>query len=622
MNKVLEFIIRVSNQTGAGIRSALNGIKSFASAVGRNLANIKAGFDMAIGVGRKFASLFAAAVREAFAFEQAEANFRTLLGSIDKAKEHIAELKAFASSTPLTFDDLANASKTMLSFGIAAEEIMPSLKMLGDISLGNSQKFAGLALVFGQIKSAGRLMGQDLLQLINQGFNPLTIIAQETGKSMTELKDMMSDGAISFEMVEAAMKKATEAGGLFNGAMEESAKTGAGLVSTLKDKWADAVRTFGNAFTDAAKGGIQLLIDKLTYLIESGEVEVWAHRVANSLSGVCETIQTMADGIRGISAAVEAVWDWSGASDVWHTAKGNLMGVGDFIGTLSGGGSFGEALNAGRRTLLDEANKGNYRNLIAGTGILGKGEKEAALANREDEAAIKAQEDAIREAARERRKAAREQQKAAEASKQVTKEEKDLKQMMAEAEAKQADEKYQKEMEKYQKELAAWEEKQARLVEKEEAARRRMEEKLHNERVKMMTQEVNAWQSEYQSALSALAAAEQESAKAWGWYRDKDSLRAQLDEERADAAAEVQFAKDFERLKDKHRDWRTATDYDPNNWRSLTLDETATKRVALAREEEARARQYAQETAENTQRAADALELIQGTLEESEGGVY
>lgn len=616
MNKVLEFIIRVSNQTGAGIRSAFNSIKSFASAVGRNLTNIKSGFDMAIGVVRKFASIFGAAVREAFAFEQAEANFRTLLGSIDKAKEHIAELKAFASSTPLTFDDLANASKTMLSFGIAAEEIMPSLKMLGDISLGNSQKFAGLALVFGQIKSAGRLMGQDLLQLINQGFNPLTIIAQETGKSMTELKDMMSDGAISFEMVEAAMKKATEAGGLFNGAMEESSKTGAGLVSTLKDKWADAVRTFGNAFTDAAKGGIQLLIDKLTDLVESGEVEVWAKNVANAMAGVCNTIQTMADGIRGISAAVEAVWNWSGASDIWHTAKGRVMGVGDFVGTLAGGGALGEAIKAGNDAFRDERAKGYYSNMLMGSGVFGQSAKDAALANREDEAAIKAQEDAIKKAAQERRRAAQEQKSAAEASKQAAKEEKNLKQMMAEVEAKQADEKAKKEEEKYQKELAAWEEKQARLVEKEEAARQRMEEKLHNERVKMMTQEVNAWQSEYQNALSDLATAEKESAQAWGWYRDKDSLRAQLDEERADAAAEVQFAKDFERLKSRRSDWRTRADYDPNNWRSLTLDETAVKRVALAREEENAARQYAQETALNTQRAADALEAIQAAAEE------
>ena len=618
MNKVLEFIIRVSNQTGAGIRSAFNSIKSFASAVGRNLTNIKSGFDMAIGVVRKFASIFGAAVREAFAFEQAEANFRTLLGSIDKAKEHIAELKAFASSTPLTFDDLANASKTMLSFGIAAEEIMPSLKMLGDISLGNSQKFAGLALVFGQIKSAGRLMGQDLLQLINQGFNPLTIIAQETGKSMAELKDMMSDGAISFEMVEAAMKKATEAGGLFNGAMEESSKTGAGLVSTLKDNWADAVRTFGNAFTDVAKGDIQKLIDKLTELINDGTIDVWAAKAAKAFQWLSEKIEDVVKGASAVWSALKWIYERSGMSDAVHAVEGVVKGASAAAGTLAGGGSLSDAGKAWDTEAAKTVVKGYYGRDLARVGAFGDEAKKEADALDAKEAAEEKELKAIKEAAIERQRAAKAEKAAAQATDEangMTKQ-KSLKQMMAEAEAKQADKKAKKEEEKYQKKLAVWEEKQARLLAKEEAARQRMEEKLHNKRVKMMTQEVNAWQSEYQSALSALATAEQKSAQAWGWYRDKDSLRAQLDEERADAAAEVQFAKDFERLKSRRSDWRTRADYDPNNWRSLTLDETAVKRVALAREEENAARQYAQETALNTQRAADALEAIQAAAEE------
>lgn len=111
------------------------------------------------------------------------------------------------------------------------------------------------------------------------------------------------------------------------------------------------------------------------------------------------------------------------------------------------------------------------------------------------------------------------------------------------------------------------------------------------------------------SAQQRLAAAQSAVRQAWGWYRDKDSLKAQLEEEKADAAAQAQFDKDFERLRFR-RNWREAKD--------LSLDQEAVRRVALAREEEASAQRAAAETAENTRRAAAALETIEAAF--AEGG--
>jgi phage-related protein len=78
-------------------------------------------------------------------------------------------------------------------------------------------------------------MGQDLLQMINQGFNPLTIISQKTGRSMKDLKKDMEDGKITVEMVKDAFKTATSEGGLFYKGMDRGAKTLSGTFSTLMD---------------------------------------------------------------------------------------------------------------------------------------------------------------------------------------------------------------------------------------------------------------------------------------------------------------------------------------------------------------------------------------------------
>lgn len=278
-----------------GIDAAWSALSNFAKKVGSNLANIKSGFDMLSGAVRSIVSPIQKAIKAAFDFETARTSFAGLLNSIDKSKKHIEDLRRFAARTPLTFDDLQQASKLLLSFGMSVNDVMPSLKMLGDISMGNAQKFQGLALVFAQVKAAGKLMGQDLLQMINQGFNPLTIIAQKTGKSVSELRDIMSKGGISFEMVAEAMRLATTEGGLFNNAMEDAAQTGNGLLSTLQDEWMDALRTFGNELMDVAKGGIQWCINKFKELKESGTIKEWAEKARAAILSVVGAFNGLAE---------------------------------------------------------------------------------------------------------------------------------------------------------------------------------------------------------------------------------------------------------------------------------------------------------------------------------------
>ena len=167
--------------------------------------------------------------------ENYTAGFETMLGSAEAADKMLSGLKGFAEKTPFEMSDLAQASTTLLAFGEDINDLMPDLQMLGDISLGNKEKFNGLALVFGQVKSQGKLMGQDLLQMINQGFNPLQIISEKTGESVSSLKDKMAKGQISFEMVADAMRTATSEGGKFYNAMDKQSKTFSGQVSTLTD---------------------------------------------------------------------------------------------------------------------------------------------------------------------------------------------------------------------------------------------------------------------------------------------------------------------------------------------------------------------------------------------------
>lgn len=119
----------------------------------------------ALGIAAVGATVIGLGVNYNSQMEQYQAGFTTMLGDAEKAQGMINNLKDFAASTPFELTDLADASTTLLAFGEDVNNIMPDLKMLGDISLGNKEKFKSLALVFGQVQSQGRLMGQDLLQI-------------------------------------------------------------------------------------------------------------------------------------------------------------------------------------------------------------------------------------------------------------------------------------------------------------------------------------------------------------------------------------------------------------------------------------------------------------------------
>lgn len=178
--------------------------------------------------------------------ESLQISFRNLAG--EKLGQKLYEdIKSFAVHTPMMMNDLAKGAQTMLGFGIAAKDVMPILRALGDISMGNSERFNSLALAFSQMTSTGKLMGQDLLQMINAGFNPLNVIAEKTGKSIGKLKEEMSAGSISADMVKEAFIAAASEGGKFYGMLESQSKSLNGAISNLQGAWEDMLNSIGQA---------------------------------------------------------------------------------------------------------------------------------------------------------------------------------------------------------------------------------------------------------------------------------------------------------------------------------------------------------------------------------------
>ena len=194
-----------------------------------------------------------AAVKSAADIEMLTTDFETLLGSAEKGSKLVDDIRNMASKTPFGTTDLAKASKTLLAFGVDSEKTLPILSRIGDVATGNKDRMKSLSLVYGQVTAAQRLMGQDLLQFINAGFNPLLEISERTGESMASLKDRMSKGEIGIDQVKQAFVDATSEGGRFFGGMERGSRTLQGRISTLKDVFLELLASFGDVALPALK---------------------------------------------------------------------------------------------------------------------------------------------------------------------------------------------------------------------------------------------------------------------------------------------------------------------------------------------------------------------------------
>lgn len=105
-------------------------------------------------------------VRTRQEFQQMETSIQTLVGSEEKSAVLISELKKQAAASPLDFSSMVGATQTMLGFNIEAEKIPRFISAIGDVSMGNAQRFASLSLAFSQMSATGKLMGQDLLKCV------------------------------------------------------------------------------------------------------------------------------------------------------------------------------------------------------------------------------------------------------------------------------------------------------------------------------------------------------------------------------------------------------------------------------------------------------------------------
>ena len=302
-------------------KSIRESMKEASDSSRKHMADIKAGFDMLVGGMRTAARAISTVLKSAFNFETQTTQFKTLIGNIDEAKAHMADLKALGDTPPFSLDEFAKASRQLMVMTDGALGFKESLKLVGDVAAATGQPIETVGHAVGRLYAFirdGQPLSRAVMELRNMG-----VITPEVA---SRLDEMQKAGAKNVEIWEEVEKQLAR----YNGAMAETEKTGNGLMGAIKSRWDSVVRSFGQALEGEAKGGLEKLLKAMKGLEEDGSLAVWAEKCKAAAQTVANAFKSLAPVITG----------------VWNTLVATFDAVGSEIGRFAGAISMGEFKDA------------------------------------------------------------------------------------------------------------------------------------------------------------------------------------------------------------------------------------------------------------------------------------
>ena len=260
INTVFSLTDNVSNPLRMIQNNLSNTVKGFESLSGKivavnSLLNI---FSYGMDLVQKSTSFFQSFISDASEYESLMVRLKVATGDASTAMKEFEELKDFASKTPFDLPGVVDASIMFRNAGIEAENIIPTIKMLGDVAQGNNEYFNRMALNFMQIKSAGKATMQDLNQFAYMGI-PIKQV----------LKDMGREGDTSFEAIQMAFKRMTSEDGQFYNSMNANAGTISGSMSNLRDSIQQVRAELGNQLLPVISSVTRAISEMLSELKET-----------------------------------------------------------------------------------------------------------------------------------------------------------------------------------------------------------------------------------------------------------------------------------------------------------------------------------------------------------------
>lgn len=251
-------------------KGGLSGLGDLAKGAGQVVASaLTAGTAAATTMGVK---LVQAGVSYNVLQQNSRAALTTLLGSQTAVNAQMEKLNELTSRSPFGKDIFIQAQQQLISFGMAAEKVVPTLDAVQNAVAatgGSSQQLSEITFVLAQIQAAGKITGQDLMQLGQRGIDAATLMGNSLGKSGAEIREDITNGTLDAGTAIDALVKGMTA--KFGGATDLIKQQWSGATDRIKAAWRDTGSVIAAPFIDPNGGG---------------QAVIWANLVADTMRTV------------------------------------------------------------------------------------------------------------------------------------------------------------------------------------------------------------------------------------------------------------------------------------------------------------------------------------------------
>ena len=223
-------------------------------------------------------------------FQMTEKSLAVIINDANLAREMFADIQEMAVQSPFQVSELASYTKQLAAYRIETDKLLPSMRMLSDISAGVGVDMNRLILAFGQVRAAQFLRLTEVRQFTEAGVDVLGGLADrftelyQRSVSVGEVMDMITKKMVTFGDLEAVLQSMTGAGGMFYKMQEQQAATLQGAISNLRDRFEIALNNMGSNYD----GFIQGLINGIGSILQNYqtlEVAIAGGLVFKTLSG-------------------------------------------------------------------------------------------------------------------------------------------------------------------------------------------------------------------------------------------------------------------------------------------------------------------------------------------------
>lgn len=239
--------------------------------------------------------------------ESYQEQFAALLQNTEQAQVLVAEIQELAKISPLGMEGLAENAVQLLSAGIELTEILPTLEMLGNLSLGDSTKMDYVVTAYQQIMNTGKLKAQEINQLINAGVPIIRLLTEYGGEAFADgtwyqnFLNNPKEFYVTAEEVHNAMKAATAEGGDYYNYMFKMMDTYKGQLDRLGEEGKESIGKFMKPFNDVLSSKVFPKISELF-----GSFGTWASENTEAIGVFAEALgdfavwalQGLIDGIK------------------------------------------------------------------------------------------------------------------------------------------------------------------------------------------------------------------------------------------------------------------------------------------------------------------------------------